>query len=142
MSWCRNFVGLLYIGSYLDCEMIYLVVGLIVVVLILYASEGFQMFGGGSTSPGTLLQLVAKGPQDVYLTGYPTGGYGRYPGPYTQYGYPSRYYYGRRSPYLGYGYVDPYWIGPLIADPGFGYPIFGYGLPRHYPRYRHHMYPF
>jgi hypothetical protein len=39
---------------------------------LFFSSEGFQA-GGGATSPGTLLQLVAKGPQDLYLTGgYPS----------------------------------------------------------------------
>jgi hypothetical protein len=36
----------------------------ILILIILKAKENF-----GSASPGTLMQLVAKGAQDIYLTG-------------------------------------------------------------------------
>lgn len=107
--------------------MILLVLFVLTIGLLLFDCESFTMFGGGATSPGTLLQLVAKGPQDVYLTGFPTGGYGRWDYPHPAYGYPTRYYHGRSSPYLG----SPYWGNPY----GYGY---GYG----YPIYRNYMYPF
>ena len=52
-------------------------------------SENFQ-------SPGTIIQLLAKGPQDWYLTGWPKGHAGAYY-------WPNYFYYG--SPYYRpYGY--------------------------------------
>lgn len=68
-----------------------------------------RMVGGGS--PGTLLQLVAKGPQDLYLTGYPDDlrpvGY-----------YPIRgakYHYHRFHPYRFGGYY------PVMEFPRYGW---------------------
>lgn len=46
-----------------------------------------------ATSPGTLLQLVAKGPQDLYLTGPPVAPW-------------DRYYYRRFHPYRFGGYYE------------------------------------
>lgn len=71
------------------------------------ATETFQLsqLGGGATSPGTLLQLVAKGPQDFYLTGVPDQGF---------YGYGGYGYSGPISPHYfrnPYGYHYPYSAG-------------------------------
>lgn len=44
---------------------------LLALLFLIYLFGGFDLIERAATSPGTLLQLVAKGPQDVYLTGYP-----------------------------------------------------------------------
>ena len=65
-----------------------IVIVLIFLGLLLSSKENFA-----ATSPGTLTQLVAKGPQDSYLTSF------------DPYRYP--YYYGSRRRYPYYGYY-PY----------------------------------
>jgi len=77
---------------------------LLMVILISVLWVGTTIKESFGTSPGTLLQLVAKGPQDLYLTGpsyprYRYHGYGLYP---TY----SGYRYGYLSP--GYPYYGGY----------------------------------
>ena len=61
---------------------------MIVVLLVLWLATN-SLVEHGSTSPGTLLQLVAKGPQDLYLTSpsgyYPSLLYPDYPRLYPNY---------------------------------------------------------
>jgi len=40
------------------------------ILFLIWVDYNHQIIEYGSTSPGTMLQLVAKGPQDVYLTGW------------------------------------------------------------------------
>lgn len=74
---------------------------LIIIIVIIYfrKSENF------ATSPGTLLQLAAKGPQDIYLTGLP------YIDPHT---YLDPLFYSTTRP-INYRpiYYPPYWRRPL-----------------------------
>ena len=45
---------------------------LLSILLFITIFTDVQLIETFATSPGTLLQLVAKGPQDAYLTGYPS----------------------------------------------------------------------
>lgn len=63
----------------------------------------------GTTSPGTLIQLLAKGPQDLYLTGWPNWmhPYRLHPWmPYWYFNHPHRYAF------------SPYWYGKYRGLPG------------------------
>tara|TARA_R100001163_G_scaffold65729_1_gene64317 strand:+ start:7772 stop:8047 length:276 start_codon:yes stop_codon:yes gene_type:complete len=61
-----------------------------------------------ATSPGTLLQLIAKGPQDVYLTGYPNRPYYKYS--YDSVALPKDAYYNKFKKYSpsGFGSFDEF----------------------------------
>jgi hypothetical protein len=50
---------------------IVLLLTLYFVYVALYEQPSKKMKGAGSTSPGTMIQLTAKGVQDTHLTGYP-----------------------------------------------------------------------
>jgi len=50
-------------------------VELLAIIFLIILFGDFDLIEKFATSPGTLLQLVAKGPQDVYLTGYPSSSF-------------------------------------------------------------------
>lgn len=72
----------------------YLFLGAIIIVALLVLPK--IIYDKFATSPGTLIQLAAKGPQDLYLSG--PSGYYKYYWPYYQ-GYYG--YYGHSFPSYG-----------------------------------------
>lgn len=87
---------------------------ILVLVVIMTVTLGSQYTESFATSPGTLLQLKAKGLQDSYLTGLP-----RYPFDYLP------YYWGmnwtRSVPYYYYSRTPPTYLSSLDG----GRPIYG-----------------
>lgn len=85
------------------------ILGVLLVVVLLLVTTGSktEQF---ATSPGTILQLMAKGVQDAYLTGLP-----RYSFDYSPYYYNRSWT--RRVPYYFYSRAPPTYIG--------GRPIYG-----------------
>lgn len=70
-----------------------IVPALFILAALLYLQHLLRLRETAASSPGTLMQLVAKGPQDAYLTGYRP--YGLYYGYRMQY----PYLYWRAYPY-------------------------------------------
>jgi len=100
-------------------NIILVVIAILIYILIFTDIQLIEDFG---TSPGTLVQLYAKGPQDYYLTGSPSIGtinydlnnntYPYYPRTYP-YIYPNRYTFDRVAlpAYYQYRYT-PYVVSP------------------------------
>lgn len=87
---------------------------IIIVLIVLFCLyKKYESFG--SSDGGALIQLYAKGPQDVYLTGnvekyVPEYLYGLYPYGYYLNGEPERYqaeYYPRNGHYPSFNSVYP-----------------------------------
>ena len=88
-------------------------IALFAILIYIIIFTDIQLIEDFGTSPGTLVQLYAKGPQDLYLTGPPSIGtldynynYNYYPSPYPQFNHYAfdnvavPYYYGYRyTPY-------------------------------------------
>lgn len=92
-------------------NIILVVIAILIYILIFTDIQLIEDFG---TSPGTLVQLYAKGPQDLYLTGPPSIGTLDYNYNYAfpRYTYPYRY--------------------PRLRD---RYTFDRVALPTYYPRY-------
>ena len=97
---------------------------IILFVVVIYSlTSGIEGF---ATSPGTLIQLAAKGAQDSYLTGIP-----RYPYEWQGHitGLPFYNWRGpfwKSNPYYFYSRYPPTWIGgrPIYGRPFYERPYY------------------
>ena len=81
-----------------------LVIVFIALVVFWYIRKNLKE--GAATSPGTLMQLVAKGPQDAFLTGLPYGSQQAY-----MYGHRTDYPYLRWRAYpYDHAKYNPWWF--------------------------------